>query len=306
MRLAAILFFFVIAALAYLSIRKAHGLQLQYRQSYLPAYTLYLAGWNILVVLAVVQFVLVGAFLPARSSVLLATTPLFYTVAAITLYFFSSFMVQIAGHELRTPFKVVYAILWGSGALLIVIMGARSAPSISGYPVVLSVVQYLLRTATVCGWGLYLLFNLKKVDDPPERKFQRNFVIILLSAYALFDLSLKIRPFRFSDYLISSLQIGFNFPALFYLAHFLRQRSLERPFETGPPDLNSVLAPLGISPREAEIVGLILKGFSNKEIAGSLFISLDTVKKHTYNIYRKLGVQNRVQLSYFIQNRPQD
>jgi DNA-binding NarL/FixJ family response regulator len=65
-----------------------------------------------------------------------------------------------------------------------------------------------------------------------------------------------------------------------------------------------VLAPLGISPRESEIVGLILKGFSNKEIAGSLFISVDTVKKHTYNIYRKLGVQNRVQLSYFVQNRP--
>ena len=32
-------------------------------------------------------------------------------------------------------------------------------------------------------------------------------------------------------------------------------------------------------------------------------LSVETVKKHTYNVYRKLGVQNRLQLSYFIQNR---
>ena len=106
MRLAAIAYFFVIAALAYLSIRKAHGLQQQYRQVYLPAYTLYLAGWNLLVLLAVVQYVLVGVFLPPRSSFVLglATTPLFHTVVAITLYFFSSFMAQISGHELRKPY----------------------------------------------------------------------------------------------------------------------------------------------------------------------------------------------------------
>jgi hypothetical protein len=38
--------------------------------------------------------------------------------------------------------------------------------------------------------------------------------------------------------------------------------------------------------------------------AGRLFISVETVKKHSYNIYRKLGVGNRVQLNYFVQNRP--
>ncbi|HEY3383915.1 MAG TPA: helix-turn-helix transcriptional regulator [Vicinamibacterales bacterium] len=50
-------------------------------------------------------------------------------------------------------------------------------------------------------------------------------------------------------------------------------------------------------------VGLLLLGLSHKEIADRLFISPDTVKKHTYNAHRKLGVQNRVQLSYFVQNR---
>lgn len=213
-------------------------------------------------------------------------------------------MAQLAGDMLPKIFKVVYGIVWGSGALLIVILGVQSSPSTSTYPPVLSATQYLLRTATVWCWSFFLLLKLKKIDDPLQRRFLRNFVIILLGGYALFDLSLKIPEFPFSDYLIATLQIGFNFPALFYLARFLQRRSLERPFETSHPDMNSVLAPLGISPREVEIVDLILKGFSNKETADHLFISVDTVKKHSYNVYRKLGVQNRVQLSYFVQNRP--
>ena len=57
-------------------------------------------------------------------------------------------------------------------------------------------------------------------------------------------------------------------------------------------------------PSLLEIVELIVKGLSNKEIADRLSISVDTVKKHSYNSYNKLSVQNRVQLSYFIQNLP--
>lgn len=104
--------------------------------------------------------------------------------------------------------------------------------------------------------------------------------------------------------MIATLQAGFNLPALFYMSYFLKRRSVERPFEATQPDLNAILAPLGVSPRETEIVDLILRGFSNKEVASRLFISVDTVKKHSYNVYKKLGVQNRVQLSYFVQNRP--
>jgi DNA-binding NarL/FixJ family response regulator len=54
---------------------------------------------------------------------------------------------------------------------------------------------------------------------------------------------------------------------------------------------------------EARLVGLLAKGLSNKEIASQLFISTDTVKKHTDNVYRKLGVQNRVYLSDFVRSQ---
>ena len=40
---------------------------------------------------------------------------------------------------------------------------------------------------------------------------------------------------------------------------------------------------------------LIEAGNSNQEIAGNLFISIPTVKRHISNIYAKLGVKSRTQ-----------
>ena len=40
------------------------------------------------------------------------------------------------------------------------------------------------------------------------------------------------------------------------------------------------------------------KGMSRNEIAGKLFISPETVKKHVQNIYKKLGVKNKIEALY--------
>ncbi len=50
-----------------------------------------------------------------------------------------------------------------------------------------------------------------------------------------------------------------------------------------------------LSPKENEILNLLSKGNLYKEIAEILNISLDTVKKHCGNIYRKLHVCNRTE-----------
>lgn len=50
-----------------------------------------------------------------------------------------------------------------------------------------------------------------------------------------------------------------------------------------------------LSPREIEVLKLIAAGFSNQEIADKLYLSLNTIKTHTNNIYSKLGVNRRTQ-----------
>ena len=52
---------------------------------------------------------------------------------------------------------------------------------------------------------------------------------------------------------------------------------------------------LGISPREYDVLELMSDGLSNQEIADKLFISLNTVKTHSTNLYVKLDVKRRTQ-----------
>jgi DNA-binding CsgD family transcriptional regulator len=51
---------------------------------------------------------------------------------------------------------------------------------------------------------------------------------------------------------------------------------------------------LGITPRELEILQLIARGMSTREIAASLFVSENTVKTHASRLLDKLGVNRRI------------
>ena len=58
-------------------------------------------------------------------------------------------------------------------------------------------------------------------------------------------------------------------------------------------NFNSLLAEL--TTRQKEVYDLIILGKTNKEIADTLFVSVNTIKTHILNIYDKLDVQNRTQ-----------
>ena len=52
---------------------------------------------------------------------------------------------------------------------------------------------------------------------------------------------------------------------------------------------------LGVTRRELEILELISQGLSNREIAGKLFVSENTVKTHSSRVFYKLGAKRRTQ-----------
>ncbi len=52
-----------------------------------------------------------------------------------------------------------------------------------------------------------------------------------------------------------------------------------------------------LTQREKEILQLLMKGLSYKEIASNIFISLETLNSHIKNIYRKLDVHSRSELA---------
>ena len=57
------------------------------------------------------------------------------------------------------------------------------------------------------------------------------------------------------------------------------------------------LEPYKLTPREREILGLLIEGLSYKEIASNCFISIDTLNSHIRKIYTKLDVHSRSEIA---------
>jgi DNA-binding NarL/FixJ family response regulator len=54
-------------------------------------------------------------------------------------------------------------------------------------------------------------------------------------------------------------------------------------------------AQFGLSPRETDVLGLMVQGLTNKQIAARLFLSINSVKTYVRNAYGKIGAANRSQ-----------
>jgi len=73
----------------------------------------------------------------------------------------------------------------------------------------------------------------------------------------------------------------------------MQSQSPQRPQEASKVDISKEF---NLTKRQIEILEGIQRGLSNQEIADELYISLNTVKYHTKNIYEKMGVKRRTQL----------
>jgi DNA-binding CsgD family transcriptional regulator len=59
-----------------------------------------------------------------------------------------------------------------------------------------------------------------------------------------------------------------------------------------------------LTPREAEVAGLVVDGLADREIAERLFLSRHTVSQYVKRIYRKLDVESRVGLTRLLLGAP--
>jgi DNA-binding NarL/FixJ family response regulator len=75
--------------------------------------------------------------------------------------------------------------------------------------------------------------------------------------------------------------------------YLLDELSLKSPSEEKQNSNKSIL-----SPRENEVLILVSKGYTSKEIAEMLDLSYHTIREYISNIYKKLSVQNRTQAVY--------
>jgi DNA-binding NarL/FixJ family response regulator len=73
-----------------------------------------------------------------------------------------------------------------------------------------------------------------------------------------------------------------------------------------PQQVNRSMASLGLTPRQSDVLALLLKGLPNKLIARELKVSVETVKDHVAAVLRALGVSSRTQAVLAVSQMSQD
>jgi DNA-binding CsgD family transcriptional regulator len=95
---------------------------------------------------------------------------------------------------------------------------------------------------------------------------------------------------------------GAHSPSADAFRAFLGQAFMAEAAAAGPLEAQAPVDP-GLSPREIEVLKLVVAGKSGREIAEELVLSPRTVERHIANIYRKTGTHGRAQLAGFALRR---
>jgi DNA-binding NarL/FixJ family response regulator len=91
-----------------------------------------------------------------------------------------------------------------------------------------------------------------------------------------------------------------------WIAHHPRQRDKQFNVRIVEPKIVDRVPPspwLQLTPKQQEVAALLEQGYTNKEIATALTISVNTVQSHCSAIYGVLGVKNRGQLTRLMRER---
>lgn len=282
-----------------------------YHFKYLSTYLYYLVSYAILGLIINLGIKLVPIFFQGQSArsyqvAVNLLCLLAYPLYLVAVYFFISFTRGLMGNTLSSGFRIGFVSSWvlfsffflfaisqfldtGDEALF---YSAITIGSVMG--------NVLLYWATI-----HLLIKTKDLKERIKQKGMRIFGFLYLGCFSIEYLNdfLANQKIDFVSIPLPVLFFSLNLPPVIYLNIFLKKYYRQTVLEPGKQvDLTQLFFNHNITNREQEIIQLILKGKSNKDIEDELFISMQTVKNSVSIIYKKLGVKNRIQLSNLIRN----
>ncbi len=87
-------------------------------------------------------------------------------------------------------------------------------------------------------------------------------------------------------------------------ARYLHAAQEETPESSAPRpvDIATFAAEHGLTARETEVLDLLVQGLNTTQVAEKLVVSTNTARRHTYNIYQKVGVSSRFELLFLVNN----
>ena len=213
---------------------------------------------------------------------------------SVLIAIFLNRLLDLGRRKLRLiPFAGIALILFVQS--LIFLTDTNSATHTSAGYVLGSVAVILVAVYT---FGVALA-EARHLQEPIA--MGNRFFIALGPLYILYLMAYTLFPFLTGSVLrtgpLSFTNISYGIWSVIFL-WFLIRFMTEKPASDGqPPSIQKqFLDSHDFTDREREIIGLVLDGHGNKQIAHTLEINESTVKAHLYKAYAKLGIHTRVEL----------
>jgi DNA-binding CsgD family transcriptional regulator len=281
-----------------------------YRFPAVRAFVLYIAVYNLVGLMTTIAQYLIRNVGPITSDgmfilVIVVMGSIGFTLAAIEVAMFASTVWHLSGMT-RAPRWFVYAYgfictAWLSAFVAGIyrffnvddnrfLLGVHAGINLS-----LVVLDFLL--------PLYLLVKSRYVQPDRHRRMSQVFGFFFVSLSCL-EISALFLPTHWDVFVAMLSGLALNVCLLLYFKPFVAAYYGSQ-IRTAEPNLSldKICAEFHFSARERDIVEMILKGKSNKEIEQELFISPHTVKNHIYHIFQKASISSRGQLvSIILQN----
>ena len=163
-----------------------------------------------------------------------------------------------------------------------------------------SILQYAIWTLAVLYCGILLLHERKSIKEKSVRTACFALIIISFSMIPFVILAIFFSFFRMIS--IPIICLAYTIAELVFLFTAISHQSVVTPAAERPEfSFETASSLYHITEREFEVVSLIKKGLTNKEIAAELGISVNTVNNHIANIFAKTDVGSRIDLLNLLQ-----
>lgn len=228
---------------------------------------------------------------------------LIFPFIPVMLLLYINFVTELLNRRFSKTPKNAFFLFWGF--LVIAYMFVAGRFFVTGDNSFLReiwAVTYLFEGLILLAATSYLLLRARLITDKNRRKAIMTIGLmyfLILVLYAV--LFLRVIQPTFNIFLV--LHFSYNIPPLLCLGMYLKKHHSEvilPRIKAG--DFDSFFQDHNLTPREREVVMLLLKGKRTKDIGKELFISYHTVKNHIHNIFQKLNVQNRLQIATLIRD----
>ena len=284
------------------------------RRSWLRHYLYYVTSFCLLEFLNLVAVLITRTTLQdASPEVILRATLSIYIVvlplAPLPVYFLFLTALGLYGRKLTRPWRV--AMLTSFVAILALTAIAAGIFLSLGDDGMMFSLGRIINTGAQAAFFTILIYTLLQALFRRHKAWRigaGGFALLALTGFAAYAFFPEIFPAPSEWSMRVSLRILLFYlqlipPTVFLMVWQPRFQVFVEPSISGSPRIpEEQLAILGVTPREIEIISLVVSGLSNRQIEDRLFISRHTVKNHLHNIFRKLDINSRMQLVVTLKN----